>query len=63
MTPYVLFIPLFIPIAFGFIIRFLNIDSAPDILTIGMNIELYEGIKKVAIGTIVDNSNFEFILN
>ena len=44
-------------------IRFLNIDSAPDILAIGMNIELYEGVKKVAIGTIVDNSNFGFILN
>ena len=44
-------------------IRFLNTDSAPDILVIGMNIELYEGVKKVAIGTIVDNSNFEFILN
>ena len=27
MTPYVLLIPLFIPIAFGFIIRFLNIDG------------------------------------
>ena len=44
-------------------IRFLNTDSAPDILAIGTNIELYEGVKKVAIGTIVDNSNFEFILN
>ena len=44
-------------------IRFLNNDSASDILPIGMNIELYEGLKKVAIGTIVDNSNFEFILN
>ena len=27
-------------------IRFLNIDSASDILAIGMNIELYEGVKK-----------------
>lgn len=44
-------------------IRFLNTDSAPDILTISTNIELYEGVKKVAMGTIVDNSNFEFILN
>ena len=44
-------------------IRFLNTDSAQDILAIGTNIELYEGVKKVAIGTIVDNSNFEFILN
>lgn len=44
-------------------IRFLNTDAAPDILTIGMKFELYEGSKKVAIGIIVDNSNFKFILN
>ena len=43
-------------------IRFLNTDDAPDILTVGMNFELFEGNKKVAIGTIVDNSNFQFIL-
>ena len=36
-------------------IRFLNTDSVPNILAIGTNIELYEGGKKVAIGTIVDN--------
>lgn len=43
-------------------IRFLNINDAPDILAIGMRFELYEGNKKVAVGIIVDNSNFKFIL-
>ena len=43
-------------------IRFLNIDDAPDILSVGMNFDLFEGSKKIAIGKIVDNSNFEFIL-
>lgn len=43
-------------------IRFLNTDDAPDILTVGMNFDLFEGSKKIAIGKIVENTSFEFIL-
>ena len=43
-------------------IRFLITDDAPDILNIGMEFELFEGSKKIAIGKIVGNTNFEFIL-
>lgn len=41
-------------------IRFLNTKDAPDVLYVGAKIELYEGLKKVANGEVINISNFAF---
>jgi hypothetical protein len=44
-------------------IRFLNTEAAPDVLYIGANIDLYEGNKLVARGSVLAPSDFTFDLS
>ncbi len=41
-------------------IRYLNTEKAPDNLSPGTKIELFEGNKKVAIGEVICSSDFNF---
>ena len=40
-------------------IRFLNTKDAPDVLSEGINISLYEGSKKVAFGKIIEEATYK----
>ena len=42
-------------------IKFLNADAAPDILSVGIKFNLYEGANKVAFGEITEKSDFNLI--
>lgn len=35
-------------------VRYLNAEKCPNVLSVGLNFELYEGQKKVALGAIVN---------